>query len=60
VKPPKASRADSTITACTMLTKQGDPRGKPGQVGLPPGVCAEHAIAVFRAVSAMVNMEAST
>jgi hypothetical protein len=59
VKPPKASRADSTITGCTMLTKQGDACGKPGQIGLPVGICVEHALAVLRAVSAMVNMEAS-
>jgi hypothetical protein len=55
---PKVSRADATITACTMLTKQGDPCGKPGQVGLPPGVCPEHAIAIYRAVSAMISREA--
>jgi hypothetical protein len=58
VKPPKTSSVDSAVTACTMLTKQGDPCGKPGQVGLPPGICPEHAIAIYRSVAAMISQGA--
>lgn len=56
---PTHRKAESAFVPCTMLTSQGDPCGKPGQVGLPPGVCAEHAIAVFRAVSKMITIRES-
>lgn len=58
-KPPKASRVDAEITPCQLLTRQGDPCGKPGQVGLPAGICVEHAIAVFRSVSKLVAVQAA-
>lgn len=50
---PKPSRADAVVTACVVLTKQGEPCGKGGQVGLPAGVCPECAIRIYRAVVAM-------
>lgn len=57
-KPRKASRIDAEITACTMLTRYGDPCGKPGNLGLPAGVCPECAVRVFRAVSRLVEIQA--
>lgn len=53
-KPRKASTVDSEITQCQMLTRQGDPCRKTGDATLPAGICVEHAIAVFRAVSKLV------
>lgn len=50
-KPPKQSTVDSTITPCQMLTRDGQPCLKPGQVGLPAGICPEHAVTVYRAVN---------
>jgi hypothetical protein len=40
----------NAITACTMLNSDGQPCGKPGQAGLPAGICAQHAAEVYRAV----------
>lgn len=48
---------DAQLTTCVMLTRDGDPCGKPGQAGLPVGICPEHAIAVFRAVSRLVEIQ---
>lgn len=56
-KPPKPSSVDSSVTACVMLTRDGGVCGKPGQTGLPVGICPEHAISVFRAVSKLVATE---
>ncbi|GAA5119072.1 hypothetical protein [Haloechinothrix salitolerans] len=44
----------SKLTPCTMLTRDGEPCGKPGDDTLPTGICVEHAIQVFRAVSRIV------
>lgn len=56
---PKVSRADSAITPCVQITRDGGTCGKPGQIGLPPGVCPEHGIAIYRAVTAMISEETS-
>ncbi|HEV2784682.1 MAG TPA: hypothetical protein VGX25_35305 [Actinophytocola sp.] len=48
---------DAEVTECVMLTRQGEPCGKPGEAGLPAGICAEHAVAVFRAVSKLVELQ---
>lgn len=37
-------------TACTVLDRDGEPCGRPGQPGLPVGVCQACAITVTRAV----------
>lgn len=50
----------SKLTACVMLTRQGEPCGKPGEAGLPAGICVEHAIAVFRSVSKLVDVQSAT
>ena len=49
---------DATITGCVILDRHGEPCSKPGHAGLPHGICAEHAIAVFRAVSKLVALQA--
>ncbi|PXY25161.1 hypothetical protein BAY59_24355 [Prauserella coralliicola] len=54
---PKVTRADSEVTTCVMLTAHGDKCGKPGQLGLPAGICVQHALAVFRAVNKMISAE---
>jgi hypothetical protein len=43
--------------ACTMLNRQGDACGEPGEAGLPSGICAAHAVEVFRAVSKLVDVQ---
>ncbi|EHR62644.1 hypothetical protein [Saccharomonospora cyanea] len=55
----KVNQSDAEITGCTMPTKQGDPCGKPGQVGLPVGICPEHALGVYRAVKQLVDEQAT-
>lgn len=50
-KPPKPSSADASVVECHMLTRDGQQCRKPGQVGLPAGICPEHAVAVYRAVN---------
>lgn len=42
---------------CTVLNRQGEPCGEPGQAGLPAGVCPAHAVEIFRAVSRMVDVQ---
>lgn len=49
-------RTDAVTVDCTMLTRDGQPCGKSGEKGLPQGICAEHAIAVFRAVTKLVDV----
>lgn len=58
-KPPKPSSIEATVTPCQMLTRQGDPCGKPGDTGLPAGICPTHAVSVFRAVSKLVEIQAA-
>lgn len=53
-KPRKQSSVDSAITPCHLLTRQGEQCRKPGQVGLPSGVCPEHAVAIYRAVAQLI------
>jgi hypothetical protein len=40
----------NTMMSCAMLDRDGQPCGKLGQAGLPAGICAEHAVEVYRAV----------
>lgn len=55
---PNLDRADAAITPCVMLNRDGDPCGRPGQAGLPVGICAEHAVAVYRAVNKLAADQA--
>jgi hypothetical protein len=55
---PRKSRVDAAVTSCVMLTRDGAACGKPGQAGLPAGICPEHAIAVYRAVAKLVTERA--
>lgn len=43
------------LIGCQMLTRQGNPCGKPGDEGLPAGICSEHAVEVYRSVARMVD-----
>jgi hypothetical protein len=41
--------------ACTVLNRQGEACGQPGEAGLPAGICSGHAVEIFRAVSRLVD-----
>ena len=55
---PDLGRADARITPCVMLDRNGEPCGKPGEAGLPVGICAQHAVAVYRAVNKLAADQA--
>jgi hypothetical protein len=44
----------AALVPCAMPTRDSEPCGKPGKVGLPAGICPEHAIAIYRAVAKMI------
>lgn len=50
------TQATANLIDCTVLNRQGEPCGQPGETGLPAGVCPAHAIEIFRAVSRMVDV----
>lgn len=52
-KPPKPTAAENTVVPCQMLTRQGDPCGRPGRHDLPAGICDQCAIRVYRSIVAM-------
>jgi hypothetical protein len=41
---------------CQMLTRDGQRCNKPGEAGLPSGICAAHASEVFRAVNRLIDV----
>lgn len=41
---------EASVTACTILNRDGEPCGQPGSPRLPLGVCTSCAITVTRAV----------
>lgn len=45
----------ANMITCTMLNRQGEPCGQPGEEGLPAGVCPAHAAEVWRAVTRMID-----
>lgn len=51
---PTQSQVIAALVPCTMPTRDSRPCGKPGKVGLPAGICAQHAIAVYRAVGRLI------
>lgn len=51
------NQVEAAATACTLPTRDGAVCGRPGQVGLPAGICSEHAVRVFRAVSKLVEVQ---
>jgi hypothetical protein len=53
----KPTQVIASLVPCVMLTRDGQQCGKDGQEGLPAGVCPEHAVAIFRAVSRMVDVQ---
>lgn len=53
---PSKKQIEAALTPCVMLTKQGTSCGKDGQLGLPAGVCAEHAVQIYRSVSKLMDL----
>lgn len=47
----------ASFVACTVLNRQGVECGKPGHIGLPAGVCVEHALQIYRAVAHMIDTQ---
>lgn len=54
---PTRSQVEAALMRCALPTKDGGVCGKPGSPVLPAGVCAEHAIAIHRAVKALIDTE---
>ncbi|QRP47992.1 hypothetical protein [Amycolatopsis sp. FDAARGOS 1241] len=55
---PTRNQVEAATVPCTSLDRDGQPCGKPGQLGLPAGICPEHAIAVYRAVVRLMDKAA--
>jgi hypothetical protein len=50
---PTFSQVTAAQVPCAMPTKDNQPCGKPGGLGLPAGICEQHAIQVYRAIVAL-------
>jgi hypothetical protein len=49
------TQATANLIDCTVLNRHGSPCGQPGEAGMPAGICAAHAIEVYRAVGRLIQ-----
>lgn len=47
----------ASLVPCAMPTKDGEACGKPGMVGLPAGICGQHALDVHRSIRKLIQAE---
>lgn len=54
---PTFNQITAANVPCALPNSDGQPCGKPGMVGLPGGICGQHAIEVHRSVKHMIDTE---
>ena len=54
-RPGKPTATLNGLVGCDLPTRDGRRCNKPGHPDLPEGICLEHAIAVYRAMSRMIT-----